>query len=52
MYPYTYFFSRTTGIYKYLVTEYEQTKLTPEGYINMVKAYVNNFPSKYVHLGD
>ena len=35
-----------------ITSEYEQTKLTPEGYINMVQEYVNNFPSKYDHLGD
>jgi DNA-dependent RNA polymerase len=52
MYPYSYFFSRTTGIYKYLMTEFDSTIITPEGYISMVKAYVNNFNDKYEYLGD
>ena len=52
MYPYSYFFSRTTGIYKYLVSEYEYTKLSSEGYITMIKAYIKNFQDRYDHLGD
>jgi hypothetical protein len=52
MYPYSYFFSRTTGIYKYLVSEFEYTRVSPEGYITMVKAYINNFEEKYTYLGE
>ena len=52
MYPYSYFFSRTTGMYKYLVSEFELTKVSPEGYINMVIAYTKNFPIQYEYLGD
>ena len=52
MYPYSYFFSRTTGIYKYLVSEFDYTKVSPDGYITMVKAYLNKFKCKYNDLGE
>jgi hypothetical protein len=43
MYPWSWLFSRTTGHYKYLMTEYESRKLTNRGLHHLISAYYYNF---------
>lgn len=42
LYPGNYLFSRTTGFYKYLVTDYDKRKLTIRGYYHLLSAYFKN----------
>lgn len=39
MYPYNFLFSRTTGIYKHFLMDYESTDLDDSGLINLLNAY-------------
>jgi len=47
MYPWSWFFSRTTGNYKYLMQDYQFCKLTHNGLKNMISAYYFNFTEEY-----
>lgn len=44
IYPWSYLFSRTTGVYKYLLSDYKSLTLSNEGFSNMLEAYF--FPDK------
>lgn len=39
LYVYAFLFSRTSGFFKHLVTDYKQVKLTVKGLENMLRAY-------------
>jgi len=47
MYLWSWFFSRVTGNYKYLMKEYDEIKLNKKGVENMMKAYYHNFKEEY-----
>lgn len=47
MYPIKDMFSRTTGIRKYLLVEFNKKKLSNSGLKTMLKAFFNNY-SKYM----
>jgi hypothetical protein len=46
MYIYSYMFSRTSGIYKYLITDYDSIKLTFDGCKNMMRAFYKEYLNK------
>jgi hypothetical protein len=50
MYPYVYMFSRTSGIYKYLVYDYKSSKLTFKGMGILFEAFYKEFPDKMAEL--
>ena len=50
MYSWNFMFGRTTGIYKYLVAEDREMKLTVNGLYTMLKAYYEHIPDKQKEL--
>ena len=46
MYTYSFMFSRTTGIHKYLVMDMKEKKLTKKGFRTMLKAFYNDSSDK------
>ena len=50
MYPYSFMFGRTSGIYKYLVKEYTETELTDNGYFKMLESFFQDYPEEHKEL--
>ncbi|MCK7472504.1 MAG: hypothetical protein MZV49_00660 [Rhodopseudomonas palustris] len=49
MYPYSFMFGRTSGIYKYLVKEYTEAELTDNGYFKMLESF-QDYPEEHKEL--
>jgi hypothetical protein len=43
LYPWTYLFSRTTGKYKYLLCDFEETEVSDAGFYNLLKGYYQGY---------
>lgn len=50
MYAYSYMFSRNTGMYKHLLMDYKEVKLTDKGFATMLKCFYHNYSDKYNEL--
>jgi hypothetical protein len=46
MYPSSYLFSRTTGFYKYILSDFISEEVTVRGLIRMLESYYFNIPTK------
>lgn len=47
MYPFSWMFNRTSGVYKYLLSEFSYVRLTNKGLENILSAYYYNFKDEY-----